>query len=114
MFRDLNQPFANRRQAGAELAAKLKSALWRARKLSPLGSPEAPAVTAPMELHAKGHAKSLEEMKASFVCQSPLRRFTTLEIDQATRARNRRVIEEGGRKKWLLVVDCWNRIGGCS
>jgi enoyl-[acyl-carrier-protein] reductase (NADH) len=32
-----------------------------------------------MELHAKGHGKSLEEMKASFISQSPLRRFTTLE-----------------------------------
>jgi NAD(P)-dependent dehydrogenase (short-subunit alcohol dehydrogenase family) len=43
------------------------------------GSPEAPGVTAAMELHAKGHGKSLEEMKASFINQTPLRRFTTLE-----------------------------------
>ena len=43
------------------------------------GSPEAPGVTVAMGLHAKGHGKSLEEMKAAFLSQTPLRRFTTLD-----------------------------------
>jgi 3-oxoacyl-[acyl-carrier protein] reductase len=43
------------------------------------GSPEAPGVAAAMEAHAKGHGRSLEEMKGSFISQTPLRRFTTLE-----------------------------------
>jgi NAD(P)-dependent dehydrogenase (short-subunit alcohol dehydrogenase family) len=43
------------------------------------GSPEAPGVTTAMKLHAKGHGKSLEEMKETFTSQTPLRRFTTLE-----------------------------------
>lgn len=43
------------------------------------GSPEAPPVAAAMELHAKGRGISLEEMQASSIGQTPLRRFTTLE-----------------------------------
>jgi NAD(P)-dependent dehydrogenase (short-subunit alcohol dehydrogenase family) len=43
------------------------------------GSPEAPGVTAAIEMHAKGHGKSLEELKTTLTSQIPLRRFTTLE-----------------------------------
>ena len=61
------------------LAAEVGPSGVRVNCLLSTGSPEAPGVTTAMELHAKGHGKSLEEMKAAFVSQSPLRRFTTLE-----------------------------------
>jgi 3-oxoacyl-[acyl-carrier protein] reductase len=32
-----------------------------------------------MGMHAQGRGKSLDEVKASFISQTPLRRFTTLE-----------------------------------
>jgi 3-oxoacyl-[acyl-carrier protein] reductase len=61
------------------LAAEVGPAGVRVNCLLSTGSPEAPGVTEAMEMHAKGHGKSLEEMKASFTGQAPLRRFTTLE-----------------------------------
>jgi NAD(P)-dependent dehydrogenase (short-subunit alcohol dehydrogenase family) len=61
------------------LAGEVGPSGVRVNSLLSTGSPEAPGVTAAMALHAKGHGKSLEEMKASFTSQTPLRRFTTLE-----------------------------------
>jgi len=61
------------------LAAEVGPSGVRVNCLLSTGSPEAPGVTAAMELHAKGHGKSLEEMKAFFISQTPLRRFTALE-----------------------------------
>jgi NAD(P)-dependent dehydrogenase (short-subunit alcohol dehydrogenase family) len=61
------------------LAAEVGPSGVRVNCLLSTGSPEAPGVTAAMQLHAKGHGKSLEQLKSDFLSQTPLRRFTTLE-----------------------------------
>jgi 3-oxoacyl-[acyl-carrier protein] reductase len=61
------------------LAGEVGPAGVRVNCLLSTGSPEVPRVAAAMEMHAKGHGKSLEQMQADFISHTPLKRFTTLE-----------------------------------